>query len=91
MSPETGVFSEPIFLPNFGEALAFAVVVAHDVDSVALSQPTMQLGEKFATLGFGDRRFGRTLGKWTVGIETLEVRSAECRVSRVRGQHRFPG
>src|SRR6185503_13202462 len=39
-----------MFLPDFLEALAFAVVVAENMNGVILSQPAVDLGEKFAAL-----------------------------------------
>jgi hypothetical protein len=42
------------FIPDLGEPLAFAVVVAEDMDGVVLSQPAVQLVEELAALGLGD-------------------------------------
>lgn len=54
---------EPVFLPNFLEALALAVVVAENVEGEALPQPAMQLNEKFAPLRLGDLRVEGALGQ----------------------------
>src|ERR1700679_3495761 len=42
---------ESIFLPDFLEPLAFPVIVAEDLDRIALAQPAMKLLKKFPALG----------------------------------------
>ena len=60
------------FLPNFLEALLLAVVVAKNVDGVFLAEPAVKLGEKFATLRFGNLRIERAFSERTIGVETRE-------------------
>ncbi len=62
------------FIPNFLKPLPLAVVVAKDVDGVILPQPAVKLVEKFAALRLGDRRFGRTLGQRTEGVQVFKLR-----------------
>ena len=79
---------QPVFLPNLGEALPLAVVVAEDVDRVALAQPAVQLGEELAPLRLGHLRLRGALRQRTESLQALEVRSAECGVrnaARPRG------
>ena len=47
------VDSPAAFLPNLGKALPFAVVIAEDLNDIALAQPTVQLGKKLAALFLG--------------------------------------
>ncbi len=51
-----------IFLPDFPEALALAIIIAKHVDSVVLPQPAVQLGEELAPLRFRHRGFQRAVG-----------------------------
>ena len=57
------------FLPDFLKSLAFAVVVAKNVDGIILPQPAVKLLEKFAALRLGDLRFGRAFGQRTESVE----------------------
>ena len=50
MGDERRVPVKTVILPDFAKALAFAVIVAHDVDAETLARPAMQLGEKLASL-----------------------------------------
>ncbi len=69
---DRGLF-KTVFLPNLLETLAFAVVVAEDLDVVVLAQPAMQLGEELASLSFGHMRFGSVPGDGTKSVEVLEL------------------
>ena len=68
--------AEPVFFPDFRKPLPLAVVVAENVDSKALAQPAVKLGEEFAALRFGDLRIGRTFAHWTKGLKRSKERSA---------------
>jgi len=49
--------------------LAFAIVVAEDVNGVILAKPAMKLGKEFAPLRLGDLRFGRAFTERAESIE----------------------
>ena len=53
--------AQSILLPNLAEPLAFAGIVAEDVDVVALTQPAMQLRKELPPLGLGHRQLRRAL------------------------------
>ena len=57
------------FFPNLFEAAALAVVVAEEMDGVALAQPAVQLVKKFAPLRLGYLRLGGALGKGAEGVQ----------------------
>ncbi len=76
---------QAVFLPNLGEALPFAVVVAEDVDRIALAQPAVQLGEELAPLRLRHLRLRRPLRQRTERLQALEVRSSEAGVARHQG------
>ncbi len=67
-----------MFFPDFLKALAFAVVIAENMNGIILSQPAMNLGEKFPALLLGDLRFGRTLSQRTKSVKTFKLRIADC-------------
>src|SRR6185437_6690357 len=54
VEPQVRLYGETMFFPDFFKALAFAVVVAENMNGVILSQPAMDLGEEFTALRFGD-------------------------------------
>ena len=60
--PKTGTpkTKDHQLFPDFFKPLSFAIVVAKDVDRVALPQPAMKLVEKFPAPGLGDLQFGCT-------------------------------
>ena len=62
-----------MFLPDFPETLAFAVVVAENVDGIILPQPAMKLLEKFAPLRLGNLRFRRAFGQRTKGVKAFKL------------------
>ena len=64
---------QTVFFPDFREALALAVVVAEDVDRIALPQPSMELLEELPALGFGDSGIRAALGQRAKGVETIET------------------
>jgi aspartokinase-like uncharacterized kinase len=53
---------EAVVVPDFEEALTFAVVVADDVDGVVLAKPPVQLMKEIAALDFGDLWIGHAVG-----------------------------
>jgi len=63
-----------MFFPNFLKPLTLAVVVAENMNDIILSQPAMQLLEKFTTLRLGDWQFRRALGQRTKRIERIKLR-----------------
>ena len=63
-------FAEPVFVPEFEEALALAVVAAEHVDGVFLAKPAMALLEKFASLFLGQLRVGQHGADRSVCIES---------------------
>src|SRR5215471_1577117 len=65
-------FFQPVFLPNLGESLALAFIIAKDAHIVALAGPAMELGKELAALRLGHRRLRRALGEWTKGLKALE-------------------
>ena len=75
----TGV-AEAVFPPDFLEALAFAVVVAEDINKIALTGPAVELAEELLALGFGDVRLGRTVADGAENIEALEMQNWEWRI-----------
>src|SRR5438093_1339691 len=77
--------SEPVFVPDLTKALSFALVVAEDVNGVALAQPAVQLGKELAALRFGDLRFGGAVAERTVGLERAEREGRGWRISRSIG------
>ena len=66
------------FLPDFLKPLPLAVVVAKNVDGVALPQPAVKLLEKFVALRLGNRQFGRAFRQRTKGVERIKLRIADC-------------
>ena len=62
-----------VFAPDFDEALALAVVVAEDMNTVVLAKPAVELGEEFAALGLGHLRLRGAVGERAEGIEAGEV------------------
>src|SRR6267378_3396297 len=78
------VSAETILLPNFIEPIAFALVVAKNVNSIILPQPSMQLREELAPLHFRYLRIRRALRQGPMGIQTFEVRNAESGVRNGR-------
>jgi len=60
------------FFPDFLKALAFAVVVAENMNGIILSQPAVDLGKKFTALRFGDLRFRRAFAQRTKSVERCE-------------------
>src|SRR5262249_31563837 len=64
-----------VFLPDFTEPLLLAVVIAENIDVVALSQPAMELIEKLTALRFGNQRFWCLLGERTESFKAVDVNS----------------
>ena len=62
-----------MFLPNFLEALALAVIVAKNIYRIILPQPAVELLEKFAALRLGDLRLRRALGQRTERVEVFKL------------------
>jgi len=54
--------------------LPLTVIVAENVNSIALPRPAMELGEKLPSLSLGNLWFWRSLSQWTVSIETDKTR-----------------
>src|ERR1017187_2903919 len=71
------------FHPNFRKPLAFAVVVAKDMDRVILPQPAVELLKKLAPLRLGDWRLRRTFGQRTERVERSKPRNAELQFGRL--------
>src|SRR5439155_7374304 len=57
--------AKAIILPNLVEPLPLPFVVAENVNRMALPQPAMQLGEKFAALRLGHLRLRRAIAQRT--------------------------
>ena len=70
--------SESIFLPDFAEALAFAVVIAKYLHSVPLPQPAMHLFKELAALQFGNVEFRGAIGDRPEGVEAGKPRIQGC-------------
>ena len=68
--------AKTMFLPDFFKALAFAIVVAKNVDEKILSQPAMQLLKKFAALRLGNLRFRRAFRQRTKCVEGFKLQSS---------------
>src|SRR6516165_7984374 len=66
---------QAVFLPNLGEALALAVIIAEDAHIIALARPTMELGKELTTLRLGHRGLRWAIGERTKGIKALELRA----------------
>src|ERR1039458_4964831 len=62
-----GFLHQAVFVPDLGETLALAVIVAEDMDLIALAQPAVQLGEELAPLCFSHLRLRSALGQGGAG------------------------
>ena len=67
-----GGIAQAVFPPNLLEALAFAVVVAEEMDGVVLARPALQLLEKLAALSGGDGRLGALAADGAEDFQALE-------------------
>src|SRR5437762_223875 len=80
------LFCETVLLPNLLKPLPLAVIVAKNMHRIILSQPTMQLREKFTALRLSHVRLRLALRQRAECIQTLEVRSGQCEIGTGIGQ-----
>src|ERR1022692_448397 len=71
--------AQSVLHPNLREPLPLAVVVAEDVNGVALPQPAVKLIKKFAPLHPGNLWIGHTFPERTIRVERTENWSAGFR------------
>ena len=54
------------------EPLALTVIIAENMDGIALTEPAVELLEKFAALRLGNLRFGSAFSQWTKRVEIFK-------------------
>src|ERR1051325_4167636 len=68
---------EAVFAPDLAESLALAVVVAEELNGIALSEPAVELVEEFPALSLGNLRFRGSLGQRPECVKGCELGNAK--------------